>query len=262
MIGRSNPPKRGTRINLSHPIFRDLVAYWPIQESAGVIVPDASGRGRNGTLKNMDPSTDWAVANRGAALDFDGTDDFVDFGNVLNPGTKDFSISYRASIRNTDAQAYRVIQKRGSGAFGTVGGFVIGSSGSGGGAFAGSIDRAFVDDGAGNYVALRYDGLRLRRRKTASFRVHLPQLHGDFQVLPGRGLQSDGRSHGRHSGRHERDRQPQPDVRLPVGRQRDEIPVLQRSSFERDVHPPATRTEGNLHSPCGALGGVPAAQAG
>ena len=151
MIGRSNPPKRGTRINLTHPLFRDLVGYWPLQEAAGVIVPDGSGLGRNGTLKNMDPATDWTVANRGAALDFDGTNDFVDLGNVLDPGTKDFSISYWALIRNTDAQAYRVIQKRGTGGFGLVGGFIFGSSGT----VAGSVDRSYVDDGAGNY--LRFD---------------------------------------------------------------------------------------------------------
>ena len=149
MIGRLYPPLRGERIDPAHPLFRDLVGYWPLQEAAGVVVPDVSGRGRDGALQNMDPATDWGGADRGLALDFDGTNDFVDFGNVLNPGTNDFSISFWAIVRNSASQLYRFIQKRGTGSATTQAGFCLGS---GGADPAGALSLTTVTDGAGNYI--------------------------------------------------------------------------------------------------------------
>ena len=141
------PPLRGRTPDLEKPVFRGLVGYWPLQQTAGVIAPDVSGRGIDGTLKNMDPVTDWAGADRGLCLDFDGTDDFIDLGDVLDPGSKDFTISYWAVVLNSGGP-YRIFQKRGSGVFGSVGGFSTG----GGSTSAGSFDRTWVEDSSGNYV--------------------------------------------------------------------------------------------------------------
>ena len=54
-----------------------LVGCWiPSVSGSGLLLPDVSGRGNHGTLTNM-ASDDWVSAQYGRALDFDGTDDYV-----------------------------------------------------------------------------------------------------------------------------------------------------------------------------------------
>jgi len=60
-----------------------LVGYWsPWLGSSGYQLLDRTGRGNHGTLTNMDAGTDWVGATiqgrSGYALDFDGSNDFVD----------------------------------------------------------------------------------------------------------------------------------------------------------------------------------------
>jgi len=59
------------------------VAEWKFDEKTGTTAYDTSGNGNNGTLTDMEAS-DWVVGKKGAALKFDGTDDYVDLGDVLN----------------------------------------------------------------------------------------------------------------------------------------------------------------------------------
>ncbi len=68
-----------------------LVGYWPLDEGAGTTTSDSSGNGNDGTL-NL---PGWGSGKFGGALDFDGTDDYVDCGNssILYFGTGDFTIS-------------------------------------------------------------------------------------------------------------------------------------------------------------------------
>jgi hypothetical protein len=55
-----------------------LVGAWiPSVSGSGLLLPDLSGRGNNGTLTNMDAS-DWVSAQYGRALDFDGVNDTVE----------------------------------------------------------------------------------------------------------------------------------------------------------------------------------------
>jgi hypothetical protein len=73
----------------------------------------------NGTLTNMDPATDW-VADTGAggirALDFDGSNDFVDIGNVLPLTSTAFSISFWMLWNGVNANSNRgLIGKYGTG---------------------------------------------------------------------------------------------------------------------------------------------------
>src|SRR3990172_4235028 len=66
-----------------------LVGYWKLDDGSGsTVARDSSRYGNHGTLTAMDPSSDW-VANPAHstgsffnpyALDFDGTDDYVDIG--------------------------------------------------------------------------------------------------------------------------------------------------------------------------------------
>lgn len=72
-----------------HPsLHRGLVAsYAPLLGPHGNKLFDWSGYGRHGTLTNMDAGTDWVPASvrgvSGYALDFDGTDDYVQTPNHL-----------------------------------------------------------------------------------------------------------------------------------------------------------------------------------
>ena len=74
--------------------------YCPSRDTAGNGTTTLTGlvAGNNGTLTNMDPSTDW-VADTDAggvrALDFDGSNDYVTVphNSVLNPGSSAFSLS-------------------------------------------------------------------------------------------------------------------------------------------------------------------------
>jgi len=75
-----------------------LVGYWNFEEGTGNSQTfDRSGRGNTGTLTAMDPLTDWVngATSTGQALDFDGSNDYVDFGSALPvSGTSDRTISY------------------------------------------------------------------------------------------------------------------------------------------------------------------------
>ncbi len=61
----------------SDPLAQGLAGRWKMDETSGVTTYDSSGNGRTGTLTNMDPATDWVAGKSGNALDFDGTNDFV-----------------------------------------------------------------------------------------------------------------------------------------------------------------------------------------
>ena len=57
-----------------------LVGCWiPSVSGSGNTLPDVSGYGNHGTLTNMSPD-DWVSGQYGRALDFDGVNDFLDYG--------------------------------------------------------------------------------------------------------------------------------------------------------------------------------------
>jgi len=68
---------------------RSLVGWWKFNEGTGTNAQDFSTYGNNGTLKNMNHGIDnctgncsgWTTSGKfGSALQFDGVDDYVDFG--------------------------------------------------------------------------------------------------------------------------------------------------------------------------------------
>lgn len=69
----------GLRRELS--LARNLVAYWPIWEGDGITAMDVVS-GRHGTLTNMDPATAWVPGRLGWALELDGSDDYIDCGDI------------------------------------------------------------------------------------------------------------------------------------------------------------------------------------
>src|SRR3989344_5797717 len=78
-----------------------LVGYWNFNSGKGTdIAWDLSGNGNNGKLTSMDPATDWVVGKSGlgTALDFDGSNDYVDMGDTVEPTTAaTFSAWFRLS---------------------------------------------------------------------------------------------------------------------------------------------------------------------
>jgi hypothetical protein len=59
-----------------------LVGCWiPSVSGSGLLLPDVSGRGNHGVLTNMDAS-DWVSAQYGRALDFDGSNDYVQLSSI------------------------------------------------------------------------------------------------------------------------------------------------------------------------------------
>lgn len=69
-----------------------LIAYWSFDEGAGSTVHDYSGNEINGEIYG---DVNWIDGVSGKALDFNGVDGYVDFGNTVgNFGTEDFSVVF------------------------------------------------------------------------------------------------------------------------------------------------------------------------
>ena len=56
----------------------ELVGHWKFDEGSGTIAYDSSGNGNDG---NFDGDPQWVAGYFGAALVFDGSDDWLDCGN-------------------------------------------------------------------------------------------------------------------------------------------------------------------------------------
>ncbi|MDP6575217.1 MAG: SdrD B-like domain-containing protein, partial [Candidatus Peribacteraceae bacterium] len=104
-----------------------LVGYWKFDEGGGTVARDSSANGNDGTLTNMD-GDDWVDVKAGTgttnfynayALDFDGTNDFVDAGNQSVYEIQTFAIStwfktstsgfrYFASEYESDANSWYI----------------------------------------------------------------------------------------------------------------------------------------------------------
>ncbi len=69
--GHSNS---ATAATLEQAVIPDLVAHYTFDEGSGTIAEDSSGNGINGTLVN---GPAWITGKNGKALNFDGTDDYV-----------------------------------------------------------------------------------------------------------------------------------------------------------------------------------------
>jgi len=69
----------------------ELVGYWSFDEGSGEMAKDGSGNGNDGSLEN---GTEWTAGKFGDAVQFDGTDDYVDVGNAGNLSiTGDFTFT-------------------------------------------------------------------------------------------------------------------------------------------------------------------------
>jgi len=90
------------------PITQGLVAYWKFDEGSGTTATDSRG-GNTGTLTN---GPTWVSGKSNYGLNFDGSDDFVNYGNQdnLDVKTGDFTISLwmKTSITLPDLSLIRM----------------------------------------------------------------------------------------------------------------------------------------------------------
>ena len=98
-------------------LWKGCVGAWhPGLGPSGLTLRDWSGYRRHGTLVGMDPATDWVVSGGKHALDFDGDDDFIEFGSIaatsplaLSGGRMSISAWIRPVLTGDDFQ--RIIDK-------------------------------------------------------------------------------------------------------------------------------------------------------
>lgn len=78
-----------------------LVSYWGFEEGEGTTAYD-SYDANPGTLNNMDAS-DWVAGQVGGALDFDGSDDYIEMGSsVIGTGDKTISLWMYMTSKGTN----------------------------------------------------------------------------------------------------------------------------------------------------------------
>lgn len=90
-MGIAMPPF--PRLQRGKLISDGLVLSLPFYEGKGPKVHDVSGFENHGTLTSMDPPTDWVASNAGWALDFDGSNDFIEIIDRPSLEPTKFSIS-------------------------------------------------------------------------------------------------------------------------------------------------------------------------
>jgi len=88
-------------------LWKGLIGAWsPNLGPTGLTLFDQSINKNNGTLTNMDAVTDWIVDERGYALDFDGTNDYINVGkNSFDLGIRrhaTFSTWFRSNTSNAN----------------------------------------------------------------------------------------------------------------------------------------------------------------
>jgi hypothetical protein len=82
-------------IALTNTTEAELVGWWRFDEGSGTIANDSSGNGNDGTF-NGDPQ--WVVGYFGGALEFDGTDDWLDCGNDPSLDLTQWTITFWLKI--------------------------------------------------------------------------------------------------------------------------------------------------------------------
>ncbi len=84
----------------------ELVGWWRFDEGAGTTAADSSGNGNDGTL-NGDPQ--WVVGYFDSALEFDGSDGYVDCGNDPSLDLTKWTITFWLKLNeNKDYNAFIV----------------------------------------------------------------------------------------------------------------------------------------------------------
>lgn len=147
-------------------ITNGLVGHWKLDESSGTTASDNAG-GNDGTLISMNPGSDWVTGKVDGALDFDGSNDYVDCGNGVSLSLTGTSITVIAWVRWDSNDSWSAIaMKTSSGSWtngyglyahsnGTVNFYVTRWN-------QNRASASFAADGAWHHVAGTYDGSSVR----------------------------------------------------------------------------------------------------
>jgi hypothetical protein len=88
-----------------------LVGWWMFDEGSGTVAKDSSGKGNDGTLNG---APKWVGGQLGGALDFDGTDDFVEIPHDLRLSiTGAITIAAWTNMRTTSSDEMAIVSKGG-----------------------------------------------------------------------------------------------------------------------------------------------------
>ena len=89
---------------LTSAVEADLVAYWRLDEGSGTTANDSTGHGNDGTFHG-DPQ--WVVGYLGGALEFDGTDDWLDCGSDPSLDLTTWTIAFWLNVnQNKDYNGF------------------------------------------------------------------------------------------------------------------------------------------------------------
>ena len=98
------PTDSSLTIPVPQPTPSELIGHWTLDETSGTIAADSSGKNMDGTLTNgLSFNSDSVPGQVGNALDFDGTDDYIDLPDGFSDFVKGCTISlwvYPTSVQN------------------------------------------------------------------------------------------------------------------------------------------------------------------
>jgi len=84
-------PSRGTIVSFGNALpAPDLIAHYPFNQSSGTSAPDASGKGKTGTLVG---GATWVAGTLGNAVRLTGSNQYVDLPDALVQGCTDFTFA-------------------------------------------------------------------------------------------------------------------------------------------------------------------------
>jgi prepilin-type N-terminal cleavage/methylation domain-containing protein len=105
--------------SLKNSLMMNLISEWRLDENTGTATADSWSGGNNGTLVGLTHLPVWKTGSNcinGSCLQFDGIDDYIDFGNKsnLSMGTGDATISFWVNFNNAVAPQHEVLVKCGA----------------------------------------------------------------------------------------------------------------------------------------------------
>jgi len=96
----ADKPEDNADVSPNFPSDENLVGYWSLDEGSGSKAYDGSGNGLDGVLTNMEEG-DWIDGVVGKALDFGGTDEYIELGDnfplVTTTGTYSISLWFKVT---------------------------------------------------------------------------------------------------------------------------------------------------------------------
>ncbi len=101
--------------NVSPDADQHTIVLFHFDEGSGSTAIDSGPNHINGTLNNMDPATDWVQGINGKALDFDGSDDFVELPSDTVYNAKNVTVEAWIYSRHEDLYSDKFIVWKRSG---------------------------------------------------------------------------------------------------------------------------------------------------